>query len=201
MSYEANAKLGVKGGNLVVFEMPLNSQKYPDLVVLIDDEDAILVGDFTWFPTRTVRTIVTTKVYTFYARRNCFKRDAQGDYRTTELMHTFITGWAYVDHIDGNGLNNQKSNLRESTPRQNALNTRSRGGKSIYKGVYKLAPSKSQAERWQAKVSVKNFFGDTKSQSLGVYTTELEAARVYDLAVVKHHGEYAVLNFPELGQG
>jgi hypothetical protein len=97
-----------------------------------------------------------------------------------------------VDHVDGNGLNNRRKNLRFATHQQNCLNRVKRvikvGSKSFsrYKGV------KRQRDIFSVYASVngvETFFGSFKN--------ETDAANVYDFYAVKYHGEFAKLNFPK----
>ena len=95
-----------------------------------------------------------------------------------------------VDHIDGNGLNCQKSNLRIVTRSQNMQNARPyRGGSSPYKGVSKRANG-----RFQVNIRV-----DGKLIYLGTFADEIEAAKRYDKAAIELFGEYARPNFTEGG--
>jgi hypothetical protein len=87
-----------------------------------------------------------------------------------------------VDHIDGDGLNNRRSNLRVATKQQNNWNVK-RDGR--LKGVY---PS---GTRWAARINLNG-----KEIHLGVHATIEEAAHVYDAAAIHYFGEYACLNFP-----
>ena len=92
-----------------------------------------------------------------------------------------------VDHIDHNGLNNCRSNLRLSTMAQNVRNTISRGGSSKYKGVHWCKRSK----KWTGQIC---FNG--KGHHLGGFRDEIEAAKAYDKRAKELHGEFACLNFP-----
>lgn len=87
-------------------------------------------------------------------------------------MHRLVLGvtdaLTYVDHIDRNPLNNQKSNLRLATPKQNAQNRKShRGSSSKYRGVSWY----EHCKRWVAYGTL-----DGKHQVVGYFTDEYEAA-------------------------
>ena len=102
-------------------------------------------------------------------------------------MHTLLTGWLYVDHRNGNTLDNQMHNLREATNAENARNQGSRGGTSPYKGV----SWHPRTQKWQAQI-----MADSKNHFLGYFTDETDAARAYDAGALKWHGAFARLNFP-----
>jgi hypothetical protein len=91
-----------------------------------------------------------------------------------------------VDHIDGNGLNNRRCNLRVCTPAQNRANTGPRGGTSRFVGV------RRKKDKWAAGIQCRgeHFF-------LGLFDDEVEAAKARDRKAYELHGEYAYLNFPE----
>ena len=94
-----------------------------------------------------------------------------------------------VDHINANGFDNTRANLRNITPRQNTHNRgKCAGSKSIYKGVF----YDKQCHRWRARIC----FGK-ECFYLGYFDTEIEAARAYDRKAVELFGEFAGLNFPE----
>lgn len=91
-----------------------------------------------------------------------------------------------VDHVDGNGLNNCRANLRTCTYAENSRNRRPAvGHSSRYLGVT-FARS---VGRWQAGITVAG-----KSVYLGQYDTEEEAAQAYNVAAIGHHGSFARLN-------
>src|SRR5690606_17270138 len=105
-------------------------------------------------------------------------------------MHRLIMGVEksskpMVDHIDGNGLNNCRSNLRLATHSQNLQNADSRRGTSKYKGVY----FSKQLQKYRAKIIV-----DKKEIMLGSYINEDDAARAYNYAAIEYFGEFARLN-------
>jgi len=94
-----------------------------------------------------------------------------------------------VDHIDGNGLNDLRFNLRNCTHQQNVHNlSKAAHGSSIYKGVWK----DKHKEKWYAKICHKGV-----RYWLGTFYDEIEAARAYDHKAVELFGIYARPNFPE----
>ncbi len=107
-------------------------------------------------------------------------------------MHRLILGarkGLVVDHIDHNGLNNRKRNLRLCTRRQNNHNQRPHAGKtSRYKGVY----WKKSANKFVAQIHIQG-----KKIWLGYFTDEIEAAKAYDKKAAEFYGEFAYLNFPD----
>jgi len=92
-----------------------------------------------------------------------------------------------VDHINGNGLDNRRCNLRICTQLQNSQNThRRRPGKSRFRGVF------PRGDKWQAAIQ-----HNGESLYLGLFDDEIEAARTRDRKALELAGEFAVLNFPE----
>jgi len=92
-----------------------------------------------------------------------------------------------VDHIDRNGLNNRKCNLRLCTKAQNVQNSRPRRNRSSkYKGVFWNKLNK----KWSASIHK----GD-KRIYLGGFDDEIEAALAYDRKAAELFGEFAYLNF------
>lgn len=123
---------------------------------------------------------------TAYAQRHISLPDGR---RTTQQMHNFITGVIGVDHVNGNGLDNRRLNLRITTQAQNCANTRRRSNnKSGFKGVSWRASS----DAWVAQIKQ-----DGKSHHLGLFGDREEAARAYDRAAIELFGQYARLNFPK----
>jgi hypothetical protein len=91
-----------------------------------------------------------------------------------------------TDHIDANGLNNRRVNLRNCTPEQNRQNTRSRRKSSQYIGVCR------RGKKWGVRIRHKRI-----DYFLGPFDTELEAAQARDQKALELFGEFAWLNFPE----
>lgn len=109
----------------------------------------------------------------------------------TILMHREICPeFQMVDHIDGNGLNNSRGNLRPTTKKLNGANCASRkSGTSVFRGVY----WNKRHKRWIAQVS-----GD-RSKYLGGFKIEVDAAKAYDEAAIAIYGDSAVTNFMKDG--
>lgn len=152
-------------------EIPLSR----GLVALVDDADYETVNAVgKWYANPCDRT--------FYARKNYWR-----DGRCFSIrMHTLITGWDYVDHRNGNGLDNRRANLRPANDSQNSMNRARRSDNtSGFKGVRRL-----DSGRWGACIQV----GGVKVW-LGVHETPEAAARAYDDAALTHFGEFARLNF------
>lgn len=109
------------------------------------------------------------------------------------FLHTLLTGYKLTDHIDRDGLNNRRSNLREATNQQNCVN-RGPGGQRKFKGVYETRRTiKGKIYTYlQARIRI-----DGRIRYLGQCATEEEGARMYDKAAKEAWGEYAWLNFPD----
>lgn len=103
-------------------------------------------------------------------------------------MHRLITGAPpalLVDHRDGDGTNNTRTNLRVATSQQNRMNTGPTGKTSRFKGV------RRDKRSWRATFDRK---------LLGYFDTEEDAARAYNQAAHAKHGEFAWLNPVEPGE-
>jgi hypothetical protein len=126
---------------------------------------------------------------TFYAVR--IGRVSEARCGKNIWMHRAILGLnegVMCDHINHNGLDNRRANLRPATHSQNMCNrpkTKSRCW-SKYKGV----SFKTIQRKWVADIQVHG-----ESKFLGYFDDEIEAAKAYDEAARKYHEEYAVLNF------
>ena len=155
-------------------------------VALIDDEDHEYVSRYSWW--------LSTTGYAF--RTIWFGRDKTPKHKNV-AMHRELFGLTdpttLVDHINGNKLDNRRSNLRVSTKSTNGSNRgRTRLNKSGYKGVVKH-PGK-QRKGWIAQIT----YGG-KNHYLGYHSTPELAACAYNERAKVVFGEYAQLNIlPEV---
>lgn len=154
-------------------------------ITLIDDEDlerikVILYQKSSWYMDKLG-----------YVRAWCKYKG----YRKKFVLHRVIMN-CYdnskdVDHINRNPLDNRKCNLRICTHEENRRNSKIyplhlKTSKYIGVGVYPFNKSKFAAG---IKVNYKRIH-------LGIFNTEIEAAKARDIASIKYHKEFAVLNFP-----
>ena len=154
-----------------------------NLVALVDDEDFERLSQFTWYAKPS------GKRGNYYAYRSvgCYE-----NYRKI-IMHREILpppqGY-FIDHINGNGLDNQKANLRVCTMSENMHNrVKNKNNKSGYKGV--CAVKGLRDRQWITQIVVGG-----KKIRVGYYNDLLEAAHAYDEAAYKYFGEFANVNFP-----
>lgn len=160
-------------------QIPLTQGKF----ALVDNEDYDILIQWNWYAVK--------KENTFYARSN----PKQGI--TPIRMHRLIMGLnigdeRVIDHINHNGLDNQKHNLRICTQSENGRNRRPNKNKILPKGV--IFVNKPKQKYYQAQIIVKSKFiylGCFKHTPEGI----IEAAKCYDEAAKKYHGEFANLNF------
>lgn len=108
-------------------------------------------------------------------------------------MHRFILGIVnpkiYVDHINGDVLDNRKSNLRIATNQENCFNTKShKDSFSKYKGVTWF----KRDSKWRTSICK-----DGKTRHIGYFQNEVDAAKAYDKKAKELFGEFAYLNFPD----
>lgn len=161
-------------------EIKLSQQgKYKNkFVALIDDGDYDFLNQWRWCVQKCKRT--------FYASRQI----SVNKKRQSILMHRIILNAPIsmeIDHIDHNGLNNQKSNLRICTHYQNNIN-RYIQNNTGYAGVY-IRKYKDKKYIF-ASVKINN-----KSIHLGRFRTVEDAALARDKIIQKYRGEFANLNF------
>lgn len=147
----------------------------------VDDGNFNYLEQFVWY--------VQPVKGTFYAYRRYHQDNGKW---VTIMMHRdimdFYPGDPMLDHWDHNGLNNQRFNLRPASNSQNQANQNKRvGGTSIYKGVC----WNKVANKWKSDITK-----DTKKQFVGLFDSELEAAKAWDEKAKLLFGDFANVNFP-----
>lgn len=139
---------------------------------LVDDEDFEYLNRFKWFAYKSKNT--------FYA-----KRDQRGIMIHRVIMKV-TNPKVFIDHINGDGLDNQRSNLRLCNSSKNSMNRKPRlRCSSIYKGVcyHKLS------KKWQASIGLNGHL-----THLGLFDIESDAANAYNNKAKEAFGEFAKLN-------
>jgi hypothetical protein len=165
-------------------EIVLNQGK----IALIDEEDYPRVAPYRWTACQTAQKNSN------HRERWYVKRQVIVDGKPFSVwLHRFILAppeGVTVDHIDGDGLNNQKANLRFASMRQQTLNRQQRHNAiTPFKGVTKQRDS----DRFSAHIA-----HEGKQRYLGLFRTAEEAARIFDAAARLLHGEFAWTNFPDI---
>ncbi len=161
--------------------VPLHGKNARGRVALVDDEDYELVMQYRWWVQER-----TTPGH----RSGPYARTDAGKYpvRQALFMHNLLAG-PRPDHIDGDGLNNQRANLRPATAGQNGVNKRKRTrATSRYVGV----SWNRMQKKWHARITSEGL-----TRSLGYFSSQEDAARAYDAAARRVFGEFARVNFPE----
>lgn len=156
--------------------IPLTQGKH----AIVDEDDYSLLNQRKW------HAITTDNGGSFYA---------VGWHEGRKIrMHRFLLGAKpseIVDHVNGNGLDNRRANIRIT---DNYGNTRNRRQRSVMASKYKGVCRRPRG-RWAATIRI-----DGKQRSIGEYASELEAALAYDAAALHYYGEYACPNLPGIAE-
>lgn len=165
------------GGHLIrvrtMKKIALSQGKY----ALVDDADFIWLSKWKWYAVKNKGTFYAQRTI----RRSGVLQKIKMHREILNLLPIFMT-----DHRDGNGLNNQRNNLRICNPRENGMN-KSVWAKSVTrtKGVYFV----ERSGKFKAYIRA-----NRKVHHLGTYNDMISAARAYDNAAIIFFGDFARLN-------
>lgn len=157
---------------------------------LVDNEDYKILKNYTWAYDKHSNN-------RYYARTRFYKHKRIKPIRMHRLVLNIIDPRIKIDHKDGNGLNNQKKNLRICNDSENGMNRDKQiNNTSGYKGVsylykYYKGIKSIRKKPWLAQICI-----NQKYNYLGYFYTAKEAALAYDKKAKELHGEFARLNFP-----
>lgn len=174
-----SSEMAIAEANITVIPITKN------LVAIIDKEDEEKILPHKWYAFGKENH----KNPIFWAAR---KTRIDGKQKTL-LMHREILKPpenAVVDHINGDGLDNRKCNLRIATVSQNRANERSIRNRMGFRGV--SLSSKGHKKPFYAKIICNH-----RTYFLGHYETIEQAAMAYDKKAIELFGDFAVLNFPQ----
>ena len=149
---------------------------------ILDQQDYYRLGDLKWTISGNGRK--------FYAAR--FVKIGPGKTKTLRLHREIMNPppGLLVDHKNGNGLDNRRTNLRPATRSQNMYNKPKTKSKTSSRFIG-VCFDKSR-RKWETRI-----YYQKRKIWLGRFDSEIDAARAYDRASIKYHGEFARFNFPE----
>ncbi len=172
-----------------------NLSTVPKRVPFSDPDDAttyivpLTRGEFAYIDTSDAERVSSHSWGVTYAFGLSYARTSVSGRQV--MLHRFIMGdpaGVDIDHVDGNGLNNRRGNLRVASHIQNMANRgAARNNTSGYRGV-----SPVEGGRFRARIMVNGH-----RVSLGVFDSPEEAARIVDAHLSKEAGVFARLNFPD----
>jgi hypothetical protein len=146
-------------------------------VALVDDEDFDRLNKHKWYSSKLRNC--------WYAWRHLGKHSTIKMHR--EVLLLVKNDKKQIDHINCNGLDNRKENLRLCNYSENQQNRIKIKGISKYKGV----DFSKKRNKWRVRINK-----DYKIYNLGEFTNEIDAAYAYDIHAMWLFGDFARLNFP-----
>jgi hypothetical protein len=153
-------------------KIKLSQGKY----ALVDNEDYEKLSKYKWYSQKNRLTWYTTR----WIKKDGKWKQIQMHRQIMKTPKGMVT-----DHIDHNGLNNQKKNLRICTVQQNNCNNLQKAGKSGVRGVYWY----KRYNNWHVQITING-----KRTHIGYYDDINEAAKEWNRVAKKYNGEFAILN-------
>lgn len=147
--------------------------------ILVDDDDWVYLKDITWY--------IGSKGYAYTGVWMKFTQKTKQCKMERFIMR--VPKGFIIDHINGNRLDNRKSNLRLVTKQQNNINRcKAKDCVSVYKGLTWV----KKENRWRVRVKL-----DGKEYYVGRFVNEIDAAHAYDVKALELFGDISRLNFPD----
>lgn len=171
---------GVFGENWFVQKITCSGKNPVEFIV--DDHDFERLSKFRWYASVRGKLIKRTYAIRYFTENKKMQPRAV----QREIMGLIKGDARQVDHINGDTLDNRRSNLRICTRSENRKNNRKLPYKK-YKGITK------SKKKWFAQI-----LHNGETRYLGTHETEIAEARAYDEGAKRLHGEFASLNFPEV---
>lgn len=158
-----------------------------DQIALIDDKDFNLINQHKWCAVKARGTHYAVRQITIRSgnKQKNIERKQKMIYMHREIMKNKFEKDEDIDHINGNGLDNRRCNLRSCTRSENLMNQKKTRGSSKYKGVYFYKITK----KWRTVIML-----DGQQIHLGYFNNEIEAAKAYNKAAIEYFGKFARLN-------
>jgi hypothetical protein len=150
---------------------------------ILDQQDYYRLGNLKW-------SVIGYDKHIYAAR--LIRKTEYGRIKSVYLHREIMNAPAglLVDHENGNGLDNRRANLRLATHSQNSCNRQIDKTKSL--SHFRGARLDKRNGRWFTAIRING-----KRLWFGHFDSEIEAAKAYDRAAIKYHGEFARLNFPQ----
>ncbi len=157
------------------------TSKQKQYTILVDEEDFDKVNKYKWNIQVKPRSCYAIAPYEYIKEKQ--------RYTTIKLHSLILPNCDRIDHIDGNGLNNQKYNLRAATNQQNLFNSQKPIRKIPCTSQYKGVCWHRRDHYWQAQIILNG-----KVHFLGRFAYQTEAAEAYNKKAKELFGDFAKLN-------
>lgn len=164
--------------------VPLTQGKF----AIVDEEDYEISARFPWYIQNTRRSsYAICKMYIgSIGGKSC------SAYMSLHRLIMRPASGMDIDHLNHNGLDCRKKNMRICTRQQNACNRRSNRQVKEKSSLYKGVSWHKRLRQWQSGIAV-----NKRDVHLGYFDLEIDAAKAYDRVAIAHFGEFAHTNFPK----